>query len=39
MACMYAADFVAVGGYERASDFVGWGKEDVDLYARFLQSR
>lgn len=40
MACMYKADFNAVGGFggkeERA--FTGWGSEDVFLYNQFRDS-
>lgn len=39
MSCMYASDFLHIGGYENAHVFRGWGKEDVDLYARLLDSK
>ena len=32
----YKKDIVSVGGYNL--DFKGWGKEDVDLYDKFLKS-
>lgn len=37
MACMYAGDFKAVGGFgpDEESRFTGWGSEDVFLYNRF----
>lgn len=40
MACMYKADFDAVGGFggKEETDFTGWGSEDVFLYNQFRDS-
>jgi hypothetical protein len=35
---MYRSDFDRVGAYQNAPKFRDWGKEDVDLFARFLDS-
>ena len=34
IAAMYKSDLMAVGGFD--TSIQGWGKEDVDLYTRFL---
>ena len=36
IATMYRADMVTVGGFDLSIQ--GWGKEDVDLYTKFIQS-
>lgn len=40
MACMYKADFSAVGGFggKEETAFTGWGSEDVFLYNQFRDS-
>ena len=36
IASMYNADYRAIGGFD--TSIQGWGKEDVDLYSKFLAS-
>ncbi|XP_076465288.1 chondroitin sulfate synthase 1-like [Babylonia areolata] len=36
IATMYRADMLMVGGFDLSIE--GWGKEDVDLYTKFLES-
>ncbi|KAL8602314.1 hypothetical protein ACOMHN_022827 [Nucella lapillus] len=36
IATMYRADMVMVGGFDLSIE--GWGKEDVDLYTKFIES-
>ncbi|XP_076443832.1 chondroitin sulfate synthase 1-like [Babylonia areolata] len=36
IATMYRADMVTVGGFDLSIE--GWGKEDVDLYTKFIES-
>lgn len=36
IAAMYKSDLVSVGGYD--TDIQGWGKEDVDLFEKVVQS-
>ncbi|KAK7116387.1 hypothetical protein V1264_002076 [Littorina saxatilis] len=36
IACMYRADMLSVGGFDLSIE--GWGKEDVDLYTKFIES-
>ncbi|KAK7481602.1 hypothetical protein BaRGS_00027118 [Batillaria attramentaria] len=36
IATMYRSDMLSVGGFDQS--IVGWGKEDVDLYTKFIES-
>ena len=36
IAAMYRSDMLAVGGFDLTIE--GWGKEDVDLYTKFIES-
>jgi chondroitin sulfate synthase len=36
IAAMYRSDMLAVGGFDLSIQ--GWGKEDVDLYTKFIES-